>query len=202
MQPLLRYPGCILCICSHSFLTNVIIQDYIPICTFFLKVHSSDSQKLFSQIKKNVPRHIRAPRAVACDNLHLRASAHLRHTVPFCLQEVPSEFPVSKKDSPLSGCPLFYICLSNFEKSYEFMLTRMIRQVIHAFGIKFLLRNRKHLIYGLRIQAVVVYKVLVLHQLFLPLVLSALRVLPAMVSSVRLPDTEMMDDREFFGKLQ
>lgn len=131
-----------------------------------------------------------------------RASAHLRRTVPFCLQEVPSEFSVSKKDSPLSGCPLFYICLSNFEKSYEFMLTRMIRQVIHAFGIKFLLRNRKHLIYGLRIQAVVVYKVLVLHQLFLPLVLSALRVLPAMVSSVRLPDAEMMDDRELFGKLQ
>ena len=85
MQPLLRYPGCIFCICSHSFLTNVIIQDYIPICTFFLKVHSGDPQKLFLQIKKNVPRHIRAPRAVACDNLHLRASAHLRHAVPFRL---------------------------------------------------------------------------------------------------------------------
>ena len=35
--------------------------------------------------KKNVPRHILAPSAVACDSLHLRASAHLRHTVPFCL---------------------------------------------------------------------------------------------------------------------
>ena len=148
-----------------------------------------------------MPQYIRASRAVACDNLHLRASAHLRHTVPFCLQEVPSEFPVSKKDSPLSGCPLFYICLSNFEKSYEFMLTRMIRQVIHAFGIKFLLRNRKHLIYGLRIQAVVVYKVLVLHQLFLPLVLSALRVLPAVVGSVGFPDSKVMDDRKLFGKL-
>ena len=86
MQPLLRYPGCIFCIYSHSFLTNVIIQDYIPICTFFLKVHSGDPQKLFLQIKKNVPRHIRAPRAVACDNLHLRASAHLRHAVPFSLK--------------------------------------------------------------------------------------------------------------------
>ena len=28
-------------------------------------------------IKKNVPRHILAPSAVACDILHLRASAHL-----------------------------------------------------------------------------------------------------------------------------
>ena len=28
--------------------------------------------------KKNVPRHILAPSAVACNNLHLRASAHLR----------------------------------------------------------------------------------------------------------------------------
>ena len=33
----------------------------------------------------DVPKHIRAPRAVACDNLHLRASAHLRHAVPFRL---------------------------------------------------------------------------------------------------------------------
>jgi len=37
------------------------------------------------KVKKNVPRHILAPSAVACDNHHLRASAHLRHAVPFCL---------------------------------------------------------------------------------------------------------------------
>ena len=55
--------------------------------TFFLKVHSGDPQKLFLQIKKNVPRHIRASRAVACDNLHLRASAHLRHAVPVCYRD-------------------------------------------------------------------------------------------------------------------
>ena len=36
-----------------------------------------------STLKKNVPRHILAPSAVACDILHLRASAHLRHAVPF-----------------------------------------------------------------------------------------------------------------------
>ena len=34
-------------------------------------------------IKKNVPWHILAPRAVACDNLHLRASAHLWHVSAF-----------------------------------------------------------------------------------------------------------------------
>ena len=34
-------------------------------------------------MKKNVPWHILAPRAVACDNLHLRASAHLWHVSAF-----------------------------------------------------------------------------------------------------------------------
>ena len=33
--------------------------------------------------KKNVPWHILAPRAVACDSLHLRASAHLWHVNAF-----------------------------------------------------------------------------------------------------------------------
>ena len=36
-----------------------------------------------SILKKNVPWHILAPRAVACDNLHLRASAHLWHVSAF-----------------------------------------------------------------------------------------------------------------------
>ena len=36
-----------------------------------------------SRIKKNVPWHILAPREVACDNLHLRASAHLWHVSAF-----------------------------------------------------------------------------------------------------------------------
>ena len=34
-------------------------------------------------IKKNVPWHILAPRAVACDNLHLRTSAHPWHVSVF-----------------------------------------------------------------------------------------------------------------------
>ena len=35
------------------------------------------------KVKKNVPWHILAPSAVACDNLRLRASAHLRHVSAF-----------------------------------------------------------------------------------------------------------------------
>lgn len=34
-------------------------------------------------IEKNVPWHILAPRAVACENLHLRACAHLWHVSAF-----------------------------------------------------------------------------------------------------------------------
>ena len=34
-------------------------------------------------LKKDVPWHILAPRAVTCDNLHLRASAHLWHVSAF-----------------------------------------------------------------------------------------------------------------------
>ena len=37
-----------------------------------------------AEVKKNVPRHILAPSAVARDDLHLRASAHHWHVVPFC----------------------------------------------------------------------------------------------------------------------
>ena len=38
---------------------------------------------MYMALRKNVPRHILAPSAVACDILHLRASAHLRHAVLF-----------------------------------------------------------------------------------------------------------------------
>ena len=48
-------------------------------------------------IKKNVPWHILAPRAVACDNLHLRASAHHWHVSAFCVIGNSSEFPVTQK---------------------------------------------------------------------------------------------------------
>ena len=38
-----------------------------------------------------------APRAVACDNLHLRASAHHWHMSAFCVIENSSEFPITQK---------------------------------------------------------------------------------------------------------
>ena len=48
-------------------------------------------------LKKNVPWHILSPRAVACDNLHLRASAHHWHVSAFCVIGNSSEFPVTQK---------------------------------------------------------------------------------------------------------
>ena len=44
-----------------------------------------------------MPWHILAPRAVACDNLHLRASAHHWHMSAFCVIENSSEFPITQK---------------------------------------------------------------------------------------------------------
>ena len=40
-----------------------------------------------------MPQHILAPSAVACDILHLHASAHLRHAVPFYF--IGSSFGIS-----------------------------------------------------------------------------------------------------------
>ena len=56
--------------------------------------------------KKNMPWHILAPRAVACDNLHLRASAHHWHMSAFCVIENSSEFPITQKAAANSA-----ICL-------------------------------------------------------------------------------------------
>ncbi len=49
-------------------------------------------------IKKNVPWHILAPRAVTCDNLHLRASAHLWHVSAFLCNRNSRNFLLHKKD--------------------------------------------------------------------------------------------------------
>ena len=40
-------------------------------------------------IEKNVPRHLLASRAVACENLHLRAYAHLWHINAFLYKNNP-----------------------------------------------------------------------------------------------------------------
>ena len=47
-----------------------------PLCGPF-SIQESAAGGLSYKVKKNVPWHILAPRAVACDSLHLRASAHL-----------------------------------------------------------------------------------------------------------------------------
>ena len=51
-------------------------------------------------MKKNVPWHILAPSAVACDNPHPRASAHhciIGTLVPFCVIGDSKEFPITQK---------------------------------------------------------------------------------------------------------
>ena len=53
-----------------------------PLCGPF-SIQESAAGGLSYKVKKNVPWHILAPRAVACDNLHLRASAHLWHVSAF-----------------------------------------------------------------------------------------------------------------------
>ena len=51
----------------------------------------------------NMPWHILAPSAVACDNLHFRASAHLRHVSAFlCNREFLGIFYCTKKDASLA----------------------------------------------------------------------------------------------------
>ena len=53
-----------------------------PLCGPF-SIQESAAGGLSYKVKKNVPWHILAPRAVACDSLHLRASAHLWHVSAF-----------------------------------------------------------------------------------------------------------------------
>ena len=48
-------------------------------CIYILRLLSSS----VAGLKKNVPKHILAPSAVACDNLHLCASAHHRRVSAF-----------------------------------------------------------------------------------------------------------------------
>ena len=48
-----------------------------------MKRNQTYHQTFFMNVKKNVPWHILAPSAVACDKLHLRASAHHWHVSAF-----------------------------------------------------------------------------------------------------------------------
>ena len=62
-----------------------------------------------NKINKNVPWHILAPSAVACDKLHHRASAHRWQVMPFCvLGSSNGIFLVHKKRLyPFGTEPLF-----------------------------------------------------------------------------------------------
>ena len=58
--------------------------------------------------KKNVLWHILAPSAVACDNLHLRASAHHRRVSAFlCNREFRGIPYYIKKHRPTDSAPHF-----------------------------------------------------------------------------------------------
>ena len=74
------------------------------------------------KVKKNVPWHILAPRAVACDNLHLRASAHLWHVSAFlCNREFLGISCYIKKRPGTLKYPVSHqisILLSNQSASY------------------------------------------------------------------------------------
>ena len=74
------------------------------------------NEKICGHIKKNVPWHILAPRAVACDSLHLRASAHLWHVNAFlCNREFLGISCYIKKGSgPQQTGPLSESNLSQF----------------------------------------------------------------------------------------
>ena len=72
--------------CVSSPLHKIEFIPFISVALpfYFIGENQTSSPGTFSiAIRKNVPRHILAPSAVACDILHLRASAHLRHAVPF-----------------------------------------------------------------------------------------------------------------------
>ena len=55
-----------------------------PLCGPF-SIQESAAGGLSYKVKKNVPWHILAPSAVACDKLPHRASAHYWQVVPFCV---------------------------------------------------------------------------------------------------------------------
>ena len=85
-----------------------------PLCGPF-SIQESAAGGLSYKVKKNVPWHILAPRAVACDNLHLRASAHLWHVSAFlCNREFLGISCYIKKRfiSPYVEMNLFLFCFS------------------------------------------------------------------------------------------
>jgi hypothetical protein len=73
---------------APAFQNSIPEPDHSPFHTAFWPVplfQKSAGGGLSYKVKKNVPWHILAPSAVACDKLPHRASAHYWQVVPFCV---------------------------------------------------------------------------------------------------------------------
>ena len=86
---------------APAFQNSIPEPDHSPFHTAFWPVplfQKSAGGGLSYKVKKNVPWHILAPSAVACDKLPHRASAHYWQVVPFlCTREFQRNFLVHKK---------------------------------------------------------------------------------------------------------
>ena len=74
------------CSCKISPLTHFIFLIFHFLFLSETEGHHNCLRKAdCARTNKNVPWHILAPSAVACDKLHHRASAHRWQVVPFCV---------------------------------------------------------------------------------------------------------------------
>ena len=64
-----------------------------------MKRNQTYHQTFFMNVKKNVPWHILAPIAVACDMFLLRASAHHWHVSAFLCNRNSKEFSITQKST-------------------------------------------------------------------------------------------------------
>ena len=91
------------CSCKINPLTHFIFLIFHFLFLSETERHHNRLRKAdCARTNKNVPWHILAPDAVACDKLHHRASAHRWQVVPFVYQGVPTEFPSTQKEPHLT----------------------------------------------------------------------------------------------------
>ena len=94
---------------APAFQNSIPEPDHSPFHTAFWPVplfQKSAGGGLSYKVKKNVPWHILAPSAVACDMFLLRASAHHWHVSAFlCNREYQGISYYTKKGSNLSSEP-------------------------------------------------------------------------------------------------
>ena len=77
-----------------------------------MKRNQTYHQTFFVNVKKNVPWHILAPSAVACDMFLLRASAHHWHVSAFLCNREFKEFPITQKDCQIQSFSLWTAAFS------------------------------------------------------------------------------------------